>query len=304
MSSGISGDQACTLQAKAQCAKLDQCRKSGTPAAYGDLGTCITRIHDNCVNALAAMGTGTTPDSVETCALAVPGETCQDYLQNNTPTACLPKVGSLPTGAACSFNAQCQTSNCSVPRGSLCGTCKDPPALGDPCTETGCGINQVCTAMETCESWVQSGGMCDNQIHECAPGQTCVIPSMMTTGTCMPSVEQLDATCDRTKTTGGTCDSIAGLFCSTTNKCVAINYVDAGMICGSPDKGVSENLCTKAAACYASQTMGMPSMCLKLGNDGDPCDIMLGPGCISPDRCVVSGGTAGVCTRPDATKCM
>jgi hypothetical protein len=127
----------------------------------------------------------------------------------------------------------------------------------------------------------------------------------MTMGTCQPDATVLGATCDFKRQTGPACDPNAGLYCANTNMCVNITYVNAGGNCGAMNKGASDAICTGGAGCYASQTMGMPAMCIALGVEGGACDIMVGPGCMSPDRCVVSGGgTAGTCTAVDPTMCM
>jgi hypothetical protein len=302
--SKVTPDQACSDRAKAECAKLDQCRKNGVVDAYGDLGTCIQRVHDNCLVSLMAPGnTGGSPDVVESCAQALPAEACQDYLQSNPVAACQATHGAFAMGAACTYNSQCQTGFCAVPKGMMCGTCKSLPMPGDPCTETGCGQDLACTPMEVCEPWVAAGGACDNKTMVCAPGQTCVIPAGMTAGTCQADAEMLGGACDYKRQTGPACDANAGLYCNVTNQCVAIKYGPAGSVCGTPDKGMSDNVCTKAAGCYATGA-GMPAMCMALGIEGASCDTAAGPGCVSPARCIVSGGTSGTCMVPDPTMCM
>jgi hypothetical protein len=303
--SGISAEQACSDSAKATCAKLDQCRHNGTANAYGTLGNCISRVQANCLVALMAPGTGNTPDATESCATAMPMQSCQDYFQGNPVAACAQKTGSLSNGAACAFNAQCQTGFCGVKKGDLCGTCAPVPAVGDPCVDvTSCGPNRTCTPMQTCQAWVAVGGMCDGKNLVCAPGSACVIAAMMTMGTCQAEATMVGGTCDYKRQTGSACDPNLGLFCNNTNKCVSIMYVKAGGNCGSLNMGAADGTCTGGAGCYSAGA-GMQAMCIALGQEGDACDLAVGPGCMSPGRCVVSGaGNAGTCTLPDPTMCM
>src|SRR5579883_2981897 len=105
---GSTPDQACGASARAQCAKLDQCRHNGVADVYGTLDTCISRLQDDCLRALRAPGAAAgNPVTVALCAQLLPAESCQDYLQGNPVMACQPPQGSLPDGSACAGPAQC-----------------------------------------------------------------------------------------------------------------------------------------------------------------------------------------------------
>ncbi len=296
--SSITVDQACLDNAKAQCAKLDECRQNGVANAYGAMGACVSRMHDNCVTSHMAPGTGNTADATEACATALPGESCQDFLQGNPVAACAQKTGSLGDGTACAYNAQCTSGFCAVPKGSLCGACAPVPAAGDPCdTVASCGPDKTCTPMQTCQPWVAAGGACDGKTEVCAPGSSCVIPAMATMGTCHADAASLAATCDFKRQTGPACDANAGLYCANTNACIAVSYVAAGSACGAM-KGTADDVCTNGSSCFAGT-------CLALAAEGGACDLAAGPGCMNPGRCVVSGGgTAGTCALPDPSQCM
>jgi hypothetical protein len=298
---GVTADQACSDSAKATCTRLDQCRKNGVVNAYGDLGTCISRMKANCVTALAAADTGNSPAAVEACAMAQPSGTCQDFLQGKPVPACATAQGHRSNGAPCAFNAQCQSAFCAVPRGSLCGSCANLPVAGDPCTDVGnCGPNLDCTPMKVCEPFVAGGGACDGQTLVCAPGQSCVIAAMQAMGTCQPAGKLAGDACDPKRQTAPGCDGTLGLFCASTLKCTAVTYVKAGAACGNMAMNTVDNVC-QTGTCVA----GMPSSCVALAKEGEACDTMTGPGCMNPGRCVTSGGgTAGTCALPDPTQCM
>jgi hypothetical protein len=304
---GKSAEQVCSDSAKANCALLDMCRKNGTADTYGSLGVCIQRQHDNCLRALTAPGTGNTPDHVDACNKALPGETCTQFLQATPVAACAQTTGAAANAAACAFNAQCQTGFCAIQKGNGCGTCANVPVAGDACDViTACGPGMTCTPMQVCQPWVQAGAACDTMTKICAPGSSCVIAAGATTGTCTADAATVGAACDNRRQTGPLCDSNQGLWCNAMTKmCVAITYVNAGSVCGSQTMGTADNVCTGGALCFASGVAGTPPTCLADAQEGAACDIMAGPSCLSPARCVVSGaGTAGTCALPDGTMCM
>jgi hypothetical protein len=107
-----------------------------------------------CLANLASPQSGATPQSVEACAMALPGESCTDYLENNPVAACVPKAGYGVSGVTCSFDSQCKSGYCALPVGAACGTCQNRPAAGDSCAMTGCGLDLVYAGMQTCHSWL------------------------------------------------------------------------------------------------------------------------------------------------------
>jgi hypothetical protein len=300
---GVSADQACTDQAKAQCNKLDTCRKNGTQLTYGTLGACITRLKANCMTALMAPSAGNSPGSVESCAQALPMESCQDYLQGNTTDACVAKNGNLDGGAACAFSTQCKSGFCAVAKNTNCGVCQNPPAVGDPCTDIGCGRNLVCTPNQICAAYVASGGMCDTKNLVCAPGFGCVIATGQTTGTCKQKGQTVGAACDPKSVTAPICDANQGLFCNNmTNQCAAQTYGNDGQTCGNT--GTADVVCNAGGSCI-NPGSGSGAACVAAADAGASCDTAMGPPCLAPARCVVSpGGTSGMCMTLDGSMCM
>ena len=120
---GTSGDSACADSAAAHCAQRATCTNSvGITKTYGDMTTCLAREKLSCTNALAAKGTGNTPDRVEQCVAALKTESCADYFAGNVPAACV-NTGTLADGAGCAFAGQCSSTYCTGLTDAACGTC-------------------------------------------------------------------------------------------------------------------------------------------------------------------------------------
>jgi hypothetical protein len=111
---------------------------------------------------------------------------------------------------------------------------------------------------------------------------------------------------------GGTapgCDGTNGLFCGGTTgskTCMAITYVTAGMPCG--DLSSTSHAECIAGGCYTatgSAGSGETGTCKADAADGTACDSVLGPGCITPARCVLTGdgGSVGTCEIPLGSTC-
>ena len=292
-----SPETACDELARAQCAKLDECRLEGVAQTFGDLGTCIARRSDQCLSALSSPDTGVSPAFQEHCAHAMAAQSCLDFLENRPVPACITPTGARAIGDPCAFNSECDTAFCAIASDAACGSCAPQPQVGDECADQGCGYALSCNANKTCAEWVAAGGACDAD-QPCAPHTWCVTPAGSATGTCMPSGTTVGAPCDPHKQTAAGCDFNLGLFCSTTTStCTAINYVDAGAACGVIDG--DSNVCLGGASCR-----GKPAMCIAPAFDGDPCDTAVGPGCMAPARCATDGvSSAGTCSPPDQSVC-
>jgi hypothetical protein len=174
---------------------------------------------------------------------------------------------------------------------------------GLSCVHDLCARGQICTVRTmTCQKVAQLGETCDSTTLLCAAGLGCVIPNGATTGTCSASVATLGAACGGTL---GACDGTLGLTC-TNKKCVAINYAANGMDCGNFTVG-GFGACGAGGNCYTASgiaQLGEMGVCKAAAADGEPCDLSLGPPCLTPARCVVNGsGTAGVCTLPSGASC-
>jgi len=301
-SSGPSVDEACTQTAAASCAKLDQCIKNGVVTRYGDLATCQARLKQSCVSSLGAPATGNTPAFVEVCAAAIPAATCADYEGANV-AACATKMGTLATGAACTYAAQCATAFCAIAKGTNCGVCAATSNPGDSCATTTCSRGLTCVAStSTCQVDGATNAACDRD-HPCGFGLSCVGAAMTTMGTCQPSGKTVGAACDSRRMTAPACDANQGLTCDAVSKmCVALTYASDGMPCGLV--GTTVTACGNASVCYGSSGV-TPGTCKAAAKDGAACDTDAGPGCLPPARCVTGSATvtSGMCQLADAAAC-
>ena len=300
---GTSPGTACGDVAHARCARLDSC-SNGTlvTVRYGDTATCESREKASCLASLAAPSAGGTPDTVEACARALPGEGCSDFLDTNPVAVCVARSGGLENGKPCAFSGQCTSTYCSVDTGGLCGVCAAVPAQNDSCGKTAdCGNRGglVC-ANNVCVAHGALNAQCDSAAP-CGPGLTCVGSSTTVKGTCQASGVKAGDTCDPKHQTGAGCDKNLGLTCDTTAKtCVTVTLVGAGEVC---DNKLID--CKAGAACVVPSGASQGT-CVAAANDGEACDTGAGPSCLPTARCVWTssdGGTAGVCTLPDGTAC-
>jgi len=124
-------------------------------------------------------------------------------------------------------------------------------------------------------------------------------------GTCTQGLQDAGDACGGAL---GGCDGTIGLTCSGapgSKSCVAIPYVAGGSPCGTIDGGPFTS-CT-AGDCYADGGLalaGVTGACQAAAADGQACDIVAGPPCLTPARCVVTGGaTSGICTIPSGATC-
>jgi hypothetical protein len=321
---GMSADQACTANAQAQCARRAACSNNYLiTRTYGDMATCVARIHDSCMNSLAAPGTGNTPATTMACASFYPSISCQDYLDGNTQTgACAVQAGSLANGQSCHFAAQCQSTFCSIPFGTECGTCGAVPAVGAACNGPGgvtsCGGHGLeCAGADltatpptagACAAFVTTmGGSCD-ATHPCGAGLSCT-PVLTTAAsrTCQPA-GAMGAMCGTNSAASPMvpgCDGNQGLTCNgMTHTCAAITVAAAGAVCGVGADGTFTN-CTNSGDCMGATSMNNHGTCRAAAGDTSACNIATGPNCGAASTCVTGGGTAvaGMCTFPSAVAC-
>jgi len=302
---------ACADLAQAECAKrvacFDKINATGTGIlrVFGTMDECLTREALMCTNGLAAPSTGGSPALTEQCAAAIPGEACADFYAENVPTPCTAK-GPGAVGAACVFNGQCSTGYCSGTKSALCGTCAAPPADGAPCAASLCARDQLCdTNTLTCKTPLAAGAACDPTDSACGYELSCPSSAAATTHACEAAVATLGAACGGTM---ASCDAQQGLYCSGPNgakTCVKTSYVGDGIQCGTlADGGFSACI---AGGCYTDVGLagaGETGTCKADVTDGAPCDVVLGPGCQLPARCMVAAGSnKGTCTEPTGAGC-
>ncbi|HWZ87485.1 MAG TPA: hypothetical protein VNW92_01510 [Polyangiaceae bacterium] len=300
-----SADSACTQIAAARCARVAACNVNGIQVRYGDMTTCEAAQKAVCLSSLSAASTGATPASTSACASALPGVACADYNDNLLPTACQPQVGKLNAGAACAFNAQCQSQFCGIGKNASCGVCQTQPKVNDSCALlSSCGTGLACVNKGTvcANEGAKTGAMC-NADTPCGDGFSCVGAKAATAsaaailGTCQPAVEMAGAACDPKRKTGAGCDPTQGLVCDPTSMtCVAIVVANPGEACDG-----SLTVCSSAATCQTAAGANAGT-CVAAAANGAPCDTVVGPDCLTLSRCIVSGmGTSGTCeTSSDA----
>jgi hypothetical protein len=310
----VSADQACGDNAHDRCTRLQECSAEQMTVDYGSEGACETRLKLNCLNAIAAPSSGNTAARSEACAQAYATESCTDLLDDNPPPSCVQATGSLANGEPCAFPGQCQTGFCAIVPGAGCGTCAAAPVAGASClTLTTCGQVLSCiTSVTTCSSFAPQGEPCSKSAL-CGTGLYCVGSTNTTPGTCDSAVEDAGAPCDPAAKNGPGCDRQQGLTCSSvTRSCAPLPpYAVAGQPCGTID-GVLV-VCGGAGVCNATGAdagpdaapdASPPFTCVVPAADSAECNLAVGPGCLSPARCIAAdGGVSGTCQFPNADLC-
>jgi len=92
------------------------------------------------------------------------------------------------------------------------------------------------------------------------------------------------------------CDGTSGLLCGATSgakTCMSITYVGDGIPCA--DLSSTSFAECIAGGCYTTTDpvgSGQTGTCKSDPADGRTCDTVLGPGCVTPARSVISGTAA------------
>ena len=308
---GVVGqNQACGDRAHANCLEIQTCSAEVLATTYGDEGTCETRLKLFCLNSLSAATNGNSAAADEACAQAFANESCTNYFDLSPEPACVQAKGSLDDGKPCAFAGQCATGFCSIVPGAACGVCAEAPMPGASCAElTTCGQTLTCvSATKQCQAFAAQGAACGSA-QPCGAGLFCVgaatTATSMQSGTCQRAVEQMGAPCDPQGKTAPGCDRLASLTCnSATKTCAPLAFAAAGQACGG-NVGNQFAACAGGATCVAqSSDAGPPSICVPAASDGAKCDLVAGPSCLDPARCITGdGSTSGTCQFPSATAC-
>ncbi|HEX4447383.1 MAG TPA: hypothetical protein VH044_11630 [Polyangiaceae bacterium] len=276
----VSSDQASGDAANALCQKIDACSSFLIAETYGDAATCASRIKSSFVGSLAASATGATPAHLEACAKAIPAISCDDALGNGTPAACQPVAGHLAAGAACGDSSQCESAYCNVGTDGTCGACAASRAsTGDTCNrDDDCTVGAVCNAGK-CSSLAAAGATCSDALP-------CLKTLVCKAGTCA-TADEAGAPCST-----GTCDALAGLFCSIAapHVCVKIGLAAAGEACFAVNGG-GFTACSNGGLCNRA-ALATTGTCEAPAADGGSCDDTSGPPCMPPAVC----SAAKVCT--------
>jgi len=303
----VSVAQACADRAQTSCAKRAACTGGDNISrVFGTMDACVGRTTLSCMQGLAARNQGNTPELVESCAQSTPALDCAVIFDDTPSGSCAP-TGPLPNGSACVFAGQCASGYCGGTKNAVCGACADAPVAGASCLGSICGHGQDCvSSTDLCQPYGHLGDPCDSS-GPCGYGLTCAGASAAngTPGTCQAPVAAAGQPC------GGTlpgCDTRMGLYCvgpAGEKTCLAATYVPDGQPCGA--LSATTYAACLAGSCYTAT--GVASVtdvgtCKADAADGVACDTALGPGCLSPARCVLTGaGTTGVCTEPTDATC-
>jgi len=208
-------------------------------------------------------GSGMTPAALEACAAALEVSSCQS--PTGPPLACQ-FHGSLPGGAYCNEDIQCQSGSCQgtvlIPPGGpvdpyTCGTCAPVATLGEVCGSAGCESNAICLTNDTTAP---------------SPTYTCVA---VTEG-------ELGASCDRL---AKVCKP--GLYCDgNTSRCAALGNI--GAACGEGPSASWGGGCEPPLICA-----GSPLTCREPLPEGAPCSPNAPFDCAAGLFCFA---TTSVCT--------
>lgn len=278
---GPSPSEACAAFATAFCAQLSSCTPFALEVAYGDEGTCASRLTLACTPAFGATGTQGTPSDMEQCAAAVTAESCDDFLDNPQPSACA-VPGAAPAGAACGANAQCATTYCKPAAGTVCGTCTAHAGAGGACVvDADCAATLLCNG-STCVGPGQLGAACSTTAP-CLRTLTCI------GGKCATPVP-LNGACSAPTD----CDGSHGLYCnSNTKTCQQTQIAMDGQPCGVV--GSSLVACSGGASC--GNITNKQGTCHQPAADNAVC----GPdiSCLAPAICT----TTARCTLPNPSVC-
>ncbi|MGH7281969.1 MAG: hypothetical protein ACRELY_10625 [Polyangiaceae bacterium] len=260
-SGGGNGDatQACSDAASAFCNQVQTCSAFGMQATYGDVATCKTRFALGCMQTLSFPGTSATPATTETCATALPGISCDDFIGQNLGSACGTKAGTLANGAACGDDAQCVSTFCARASDSQCGTCSDPSTVSGPCTNGSCSTGLTCESSKCVKPVAgQIGDACQSQA-ECdlahavgcnTNNNQCLKLEISSDGSC--GADSISPSKFTICPANGTCDSLLGGNChAAAADGASCSTGTSGPSCLSPAKCVSGK-CTlpDATACH------------------------------------------------------
>jgi hypothetical protein len=297
---GISAAAACAEYASKICAQNEACAPDVLTFTYGDVATCKTRYALFCSELLdhtTAPNDSWTAQQFADCGDALSTLQCYDYLIapfTGGPAACHPKPGKIQTGQPCIDAGQCKSAYCKHIAGTSCGTCTDLAALGAPCDTPFDCESGACAGMsgsKTCVMAKKENDPCAGD-GDCGFGLACQGSAALL---CKKALNE-------GQPCGGNslCDPLQGLYCNTAiNQCARGGYADAGGQCGAlppPDGGTAGLVGCKASA-RCTNSMGA-FYCVAAAADGQPCDLSMGIGCMTPAVC-----TNMVCTLPLQSNC-
>lgn len=277
-------EQACEDLNTGLCNAIETCSKFLLQLLYGDVTTCVTRGSLSCRMEQAAPGVTRTPGDLQACGRALATAACADLVAGKLPAACQEKPGTVPNGAGCGANAQCQSAYCR-PNGE-CGVCAArQPGAGTCSGNDACQPGLVC-ATSLCVAPGEASAPCD-MARPCRDNLYC------RAGVCAAKVPA-GATCDASDQA---CDTAQGAGCNPFNKiCQTVGVARTGEPCGLVNGTLV--LCGAAGTCQGGSLLA-PGACAAAADDGAPCGPMAeGKECLGPARCV-----GGLCRLPASASC-
>jgi hypothetical protein len=289
-SSGDSGTVAvlpgCASVAEGQCEVFARCVPSLFALFFGDAAVCKERLGMTC--SIGEKSPGATPVPAA-CGPALKALACGSI--DDIPTACRFQ-GTLANGAACEYDAQCQSGSCVPGQGSPCGTCKPRAAENAACASTvaECEYGLRCLG-DQCKKALAKGAVC-------ADANGCKSPYRCASGKCRDPLP-MDAPCTRAPAgQDDPCDVEKLLYCKTTagvetGTCKRFEFAKPGEACGV---GSSYAVyCLGGAVCEGP--VG-DQKCVSPVAPGSACNSDGGTPCTSPAEC-----TGGKCAYPDPARC-
>jgi hypothetical protein len=279
---GISKEVACEEFSKAACDRLKLCNPFILGTVYDDELTCVSRKKLECNAMLNAGGTSLTPNGLSACAKETAGQKCADITAGVQLPACKTVAGTVATGSACNFDAQCAGGYCRRSNGVTCGKCTARTVVGASCVRSDeCEVGSRCIG-QTCRTLAPAGGTCGADKP------------------CVGSLRCIGTTCLDPIPIGGSCskigeDCVEGAFCnSNSTKCEAIELVLKEKPCGTVIGAIKA--CKAGGNCPVSSG-GVGSVCFVAAADGAACDDSTNR-CLSPAVCVDSK-----CQLPNPDTC-
>ncbi|MFO0667193.1 MAG: hypothetical protein U0174_24785 [Polyangiaceae bacterium] len=303
---------ACEAYVSAQLAHADRCRdssemRSSLPGKGDLVQVCNKRV--------GAENNGITPASMNACATALRGASCEQK-EADVPDcqAMLASTGSTELGVLCTYGTQCKSGYCAAAsvddKGVRCGNCVNPIALGMACdlkSSTPCARGSFCARMApgttggTCKAYLGEGNACDDETALCGGGLYCSKASK----TCLkqrsagqPCAESEPSPCAGALVcSAGKCAVrlAAGAPCTReTGECDALLRCAAGVCTAPPQAKLGELCegtgCAPDAACKVQTCVLRVAIGAKCAMDRDVC--VRGAACLD-----------GVCQVPDPGIC-
>ena len=277
---GSAVDEACAHLARVTCQKYRACLPWYVPLNFGDIDTCIEQYAaTQCRNRVGVEDSSETVVTTEACAAARSAATCAQWFDEDVVvSACLPRPGTRPAGAACGTASQCQSMNCVIPVGMECGRCGGP-LVGDGggCVQSSeCASNMRCID-QVCGPRRGLGQRCPN-VDGCQYDLACWY------GECVVGSSNAGEPCDRNTA----CKPRIGVVCDN-GVCNPWQFAGPGEPCTPSSTFCAAGDCTM---------VGERNVCVAAPREGEACDHFANRFCLPSEICV-----GGFCKRPDISRC-